>query len=246
MYETIGQLNKKYNLNYCDRPLTDFEKELFNTKQRPNLKFLDLTDKEILNSLSIYYDPRIRPSNDNIYLAILTKLDKLNDSRGSIRLGIYYWSKDRIKAYEYTKRSCILGDSFAYLNMYSLTGKVECLLYALNLKNIMAINLLVGHYFRIDDHQTGLLYLQYGLYKEIKECFHMLTIYLQHDNTAEFIYISQLKFKNSTLEKRSQELFEYVDHEKVYEVGEVPLLFHEENGDFFLLGDISELVQKYG
>uniref|UniRef100_A0A6C0AES9 Uncharacterized protein n=1 Tax=viral metagenome TaxID=1070528 RepID=A0A6C0AES9_9ZZZZ len=72
MIENLQDLNIK--LNYDHRPLTFFEKQIFNENKKLNLKNYDLTNLEIVNSLSIYYDIEYMktPSqeNENLYLCI--------------------------------------------------------------------------------------------------------------------------------------------------------------------------------
>src|SRR5438105_11903383 len=114
--QSLGDLNVKYKCMYGDRPLTEFEKKLFNTDYEPNLEELNLEDCDVLNSLSIYYDPKINPNFVELYLAALLKMDKLNDSRGPLRLGVYYKDVDPESCTKYTVRASELGSPYAKIN----------------------------------------------------------------------------------------------------------------------------------
>lgn len=255
----MSQINEKYKVSYEDRKLTDFEKLLFNTDYEPNFRELDMTNAEILNSLSIYYDPHINPGKESLYIMSLLKLDKINDSRGALRLGLYYFDKDGDrdgdknkedigKALEYTKRACELGNPYAYGNMYSMfTKDVNDLFKVLSHKKYDVIIRIVYHYVVNGQSSDALLFIQYGLYKQIKECLKFLSVYLGNDRTSEFLYISRLKFTNPMLEERYKELFSHVNHDEIIENRNKLMLLQDEDGTIYTPeNDISHLIELYG
>lgn len=89
---STGDLNRMYGVHYDERDLTEFEFEIFNSPGEPDVD-IDFADVETLAALSIYYDPYIRPKENDKLLRVLDRLIDYGDNRGYLRLGAYYMKK---------------------------------------------------------------------------------------------------------------------------------------------------------
>lgn len=257
MFETTDDINTKYNCNYNSRPLTSFEKNIINSAEKVNLKSFDLTNIEVLESLSLYYDiENIKnPSseNENLYLCMLLKLSKFGSPKGALRLGIYYLkNKNYTKSLEYFQESADQGCPEAYLNLYILQKKINpdvegdlnLLISSLKLGYIPSINCIVNHFIQNRNFIEALKYAEYGLYKELDLC---MTVFVRIFNSTQlYEYFLKLSFTNSLIEKTKTKIYLSVSQDEIDSSRNMPLIIEIMEKWIFVPNSSKELIDLYG
>ena len=252
-FKTIKEFTEKYEEGYEDRELTHFEKQIFNGKKF-NLSTLDLTNIDILNSLSIFYHIQsIKTGSveqEQLYVAMILKMSKLNDRRGFSRLGCYYQQKDKQKSEEYYLKAYELGSVEAGFNLFIMQDDP--------LKNNKYINVLLGTlkmsrrnqdsiylcslYFLENDQVEGYKYLEYGIYKESTDCLNYIKEIMSI--TDLYMYFLHLPFTNLMIENEKSKILSGVIQEKVDDQRDSTYAIETKNG-LYVLGGSVELITMY-
>uniref|UniRef100_A0A6C0AFU1 Tetratricopeptide repeat protein n=1 Tax=viral metagenome TaxID=1070528 RepID=A0A6C0AFU1_9ZZZZ len=250
MFENTQDLNIKYTVNYNSRPLTFLEKKIFNEDKKLNLKDYDLTNPEILGSLSIYYDIQYikEPSqeNENLRLCILLKLSKFEPKKGNLRMGCFYSEKkDYIKGIEYWKKAIEFESPEAYMNLF-LTQKeinekqdLDLLFNALKLKYYPVIILIVLHLLEIKDFTPMSKFLEYGIYKECDDFMKILNKFIPS-------YLLRLPFTSKLIQDKKAEIFHRVIESEINEDRDKTLIIQLSENFFIIPGSSKELIGIYG
>uniref|UniRef100_A0A6C0AEY1 Tetratricopeptide repeat protein n=1 Tax=viral metagenome TaxID=1070528 RepID=A0A6C0AEY1_9ZZZZ len=254
MFENTEDLNVKYALGYHPRHLTFFEKKILNENKKLNLKDYDLTNIEVLDSLSIYYHLQYikTPSqeNENLYLCILIKLSKIDPCKGNIRISSFYDSKNNYdKAIEYCKKAIENNSGPGYYNLYILEtkynpnfdGNLEHLMNALKLRYYPVIFEIAKYYIFKNEINTAFKFLEYGIYKESKECLQYVNMALEN-STYVYSYLLKIPFTNKLIEEEKSKLFPRVIQENINK----DIFFKIFGSVSFIAGSSNELIKLYG
>lgn len=266
LFERLSQINEKYAMYFDERELTPFEKDIFNSNRIINPSNYDLNDIKTLNSLSIYYDIEInkpRSEMKGIYsnnvknlIDINLKMIALGNSKGALRLTVYYFNEKNIEeAEKYAKIALDINDEFiglAYVNIGTILANQskydEALVQYKNaVKNgqydvISAVSRL---YYIKSNYVETFKWCEYGFYKSDKEALEFFEE-LVTDPTLRYCHLLSLPFTNDFIEKYKCDLIPRINQKLVdqFRDNNVTSIFITDDTEY-IIGSSIELIQIY-
>ena len=261
-FTNLEQINKKYCLFFSNRDLTSFEKEIINSPKPINIINYNLNNIDILNSLSIYYDIEINKpqsemkgtyeNNIKYFMTINEKLSKLGSSKGFLRIGAYFMGIDDIdKGIEYFIKAIEINDEDSKLAKHNLAlcyerlGKfndaLELLFECLDKDNISHIIII---YSDLNNLEETVKWIEYGIYKQSKDCLDLLEELLK-DSTMFYWILLSLPFTNDVIENKKRQILPRINNDIISS--------YRDNNPILLIGGITpyipgcskELIEKF-
>jgi len=217
--KTYDDINKMFNTNYRPKPFTSFEMKIFNSNF--NDEDFDLNNKEIINSLSNYYDIY----NDiEKHLLYVERLVELNDSRGHLKLGNHYVKFDKTLSFSHFKKAAEMGNVLAMSNLgYYYSNEGEYFNYDLAKKYYEqailhrftpAIIQLANLYLISDQIVECYQCIQLGVKNGCELSFDVLAAYFT-TKTELYIYLTNLNYSNDLIKRHIKEIEPLIDQKTV-------------------------------
>lgn len=215
-------VNNVYKTTYDERPFSEFEIKLFNNEINLDaLNIENMENCEILYSICNYFEV----TNNHLQLLItINRLLILNDARGYLKLGVYFfkYKNDTTQAYNLFKIGAKKGNLNCVINMglyYQNTERdyyeaIKYLSEGLRKGNYSVCVNLYMCYYHTNNISEGLKVLKLGLKAGNENCLRVLETLFSADDLHYFLL--SLDFSNDIIINKIYELKEVIDDDKYY------------------------------